>query len=127
MHHMRDPFWSFTRRKAILTQNIQTISFTQISYIKHKSLFIQLTFNQNQFYKINSPKLNFSWVQNQTHAKRKILTTVSSSFFVVSLSQISISSSKLSSLHFTSLSYLSHTSFQPTFQFEQMSVQINLF
>jgi len=63
MHHMRDPFWSFTQRKAILTQNIQTISFTQITSIikvcKHKSLFIQLTFNQNQFCKINSPKLNF--------------------------------------------------------------------
>jgi len=26
---------------------------------KHKSLFTQLTFNQNQFYKINSDKINF--------------------------------------------------------------------
>jgi hypothetical protein len=60
---MRNPFWSFTQRKAILTQNIQTTFFIQITYIikvsKHKSIFIQLTFNQNQFYRINSTKINF--------------------------------------------------------------------
>jgi len=60
---MLKPILSFTHLKAILTQNIQTTFSIQITFVlevtKHKSLYIQLTFNQNQFYKINSTKINF--------------------------------------------------------------------
>jgi len=63
IHTYTIPFWSFTHLKTILTQNIQTTFFIQITFVlkvtKHKSLYIQLTFNQNQFYKINSIKINF--------------------------------------------------------------------
>jgi len=68
IHTDTSPFWSFTHLKAILTQNIQTTFFIQITFVlkvtKHKSLYIQLSFNQNQFY-----QNQFFPPHNQTHAK----------------------------------------------------------
>jgi len=58
-----NPFWSFPHLKAILTQNIQTTLFIQITSIvkvsKHKPFYIQPTFSYTQFYKINLIKINF--------------------------------------------------------------------